>query len=47
LADRSSPTFFGEFDNGALGPEIIVSEAIPNFVRRLFELEVAKSPRQP
>jgi N utilization substance protein A len=29
-------------DNGARGPEIIVSRSHPNFVRRLFELEVSE-----
>jgi N utilization substance protein A len=29
-------------DNGARGPEIIISRSHPNFVRRLFELEVSE-----
>src|SRR5205823_12997077 len=29
-------------ENGARGPEIIVSRSHPNFVRRLFELEVSE-----
>ncbi len=29
-------------DNGARGPEIIISRSHPNFVRRLFEMEVAE-----
>ncbi len=31
-----------EVDNGARGPEIIISRSHPNFVRRLFEVEVSE-----